>query len=83
MGMTLWFATMAYGGVHIAAWHEYFPTRTEQMLWHFSSGYIASSGLPWFLMNGMGAASPWASVYWDRFIAFRAPWIEYIGYGFW
>jgi hypothetical protein len=45
MGMTLWFATMGYGGVHIAAWHEYFPTRTEQLLWRMSSIYIASSSL--------------------------------------
>ncbi len=53
MGMTLWFATMPYGSVHIAVWHEYFPTRTEQMLWLFASGYIASSGLLLVLINVM------------------------------
>jgi hypothetical protein len=25
MGMVLWFASMAYGGVRIAAWNDYFP----------------------------------------------------------
>ncbi|KAH8751561.1 hypothetical protein BGZ57DRAFT_934427 [Hyaloscypha finlandica] len=81
MGMTLWFATMAYGGVHIAAWNEYFPTRAEQQLWRLSSVYIACSGLLWLLMNVFGAISPWASLYWDRFIAFQAFWVEYIVYG--
>lgn len=81
MGMTLWFATMAYGGVHIAAWHEYFPTHAEQLLWRLSSVYIACSGLLWLLMNILGALFPWASVYWDRFISFQAWWIEYIMYG--
>ena len=81
MGMTLWFATMAYGGVHIAAWNEYFPTHAEQQLWRLSSVYIACSGLLWLLMNILGAFSPWASVYWDRFVAFEAFWVEYIVYG--
>ncbi len=72
MGMTLWFATMAYGGVHMAAWYEYFPTRIEQQLWRFSSVYITCSGLLWLLMNVFGAVSPWASVYWDRFITLQA-----------
>lgn len=81
MGMTLWFATMAYGGVHIAAWHEYFPTHAEQQLWRLSSVYIACSGLLWLSMNILGAVFPWASVYWDRFTSFQAWWIEYILYG--
>jgi hypothetical protein len=81
MGMTLWFATMAYGGVHVAAWHEYFPTGIEQYLWRFSSVYIACSGLLWLLMNVLGALSPWASVYWDRFIALKASRAEYAVYG--
>ena len=81
MGMSLWFATMAYGGVHMAAWNEYFPTHIEQQLWRLSSVYITSSGLLWLLGNIFAAVSPWASTYWVRFIAFQASWIEYIGYG--
>ncbi|KAK0105190.1 hypothetical protein ONS95_004414 [Cadophora gregata] len=81
MGMTLWLATMIYGGVHIAAWNEYFPTETERLLWHLSSVYITRSGLLWLLMNVMGAVSPWAKSYWHRFIALQAFWIEYVFYG--
>jgi hypothetical protein len=81
MGMVLWFSTMAYGGVHIAAWHEYFPTKAEKQMWRFSSVYIACSGLLWLLMNVFGALSPWASVYWDRFIALKAWKTEYLVYG--
>ncbi|KUJ09966.1 uncharacterized protein LY89DRAFT_760740 [Mollisia scopiformis] len=81
MGMILWFGSMAYGGVHMAAWHQYFPTRIEQYMWRFSSLYIACSGLVWLLMNVLGATSPWAGAYWDRFIALQAVWVEYVIFG--
>ncbi|KAH0545380.1 hypothetical protein FGG08_000521 [Glutinoglossum americanum] len=37
-------ASAGYGGLHAAAWHEYFPTSVERMLWKISSLSIASSG---------------------------------------
>ncbi|KAF2476135.1 uncharacterized protein BDR25DRAFT_212634 [Lindgomyces ingoldianus] len=39
------FAAAAYGALHVAAWNEYFPTRTERILWILSSMAIGSSGI--------------------------------------
>ncbi|PSN66670.1 hypothetical protein BS50DRAFT_493793 [Corynespora cassiicola Philippines] len=39
------FAAAAYGGLHIAAWNDYFPTQTERYLWIICSITIASSGV--------------------------------------
>ncbi|KAF2798956.1 hypothetical protein K505DRAFT_357038 [Melanomma pulvis-pyrius CBS 109.77] len=43
------FAAAAYGALHIAAWHEYFPTRAERYLWITSSLAIGSSGIFFWL----------------------------------
>ncbi len=81
MCMALWFASMGYGAVHLAAWSEFFPSPLERKLWRFSALYITSSGLLWFGMCVVGWRWPWASRYWDRFIALEAWWIEYAFFG--
>lgn len=43
--LLLLFATAAYGGVHVSAWHEYFVTEIERHWWRFSSIFIAASGV--------------------------------------
>lgn len=43
--MVLWFVSIMYGSVHLAAWREYFPSDAERLLWHMSAGYVAASGL--------------------------------------
>lgn len=78
MGMALWFASMAYGGIHLAAWHDDFPSRTETVLWRFSAIYIASSGFFWFLLNVFAHYSPWASSWWNRFYAMKAHPVQYV-----
>ena len=77
MGMALWLSSSLYGGVHIAAWSEFFPTAAERLLWHFSALYIAGSGAFWLLLCVIAFRWPWASQYWDRFIQLRAWKIEY------
>ncbi|KAI9713056.1 MAG: hypothetical protein M1820_001041 [Bogoriella megaspora] len=77
MGMALWLSSSLYGGIHIAAWSEYFPTAAERFLWHFSSLYIAASGAFWLLLCVIAFRWPWASSYWDRFIELRAWKLEY------
>ncbi|KAH7138512.1 hypothetical protein B0J11DRAFT_17099 [Dendryphion nanum] len=37
------FAGSAYGGLHLAAWNDYFPTKVERILWITSSIAICSS----------------------------------------
>ncbi|KAL8727725.1 MAG: hypothetical protein Q9166_005838 [cf. Caloplaca sp. 2 TL-2023] len=45
MGMVVWSASMAYGGVHATAWHGHFPSRIEALLWRASSICITGDGL--------------------------------------
>lgn len=77
MGMVLWFASMAYGGIHLAAWHDDFPSEAETIVWRFSAIFIGSSGLFWFLLNVFAHYSPWASSWWDRFYGRKAHWMQY------
>ena len=77
MGMALWFTSIAYGGVHLAAWNEYFPSASERTMWRASSIYISFSGLLWFLLNVSAFLSRWANEWWDRFADGRQRWFEY------
>lgn len=44
-------ATAIYGGLHAAAWYEYFPSSSERHLWRFSAVFIASSGVTWNVVS--------------------------------
>ena len=44
-------ATALYGGLHAAAWYEYFPSSSERHLWRFSSVFIAGSGVTWSALS--------------------------------
>lgn len=82
MGMALWFASMAYGGVHIAAWNEHFPTPAERYMWHFSSVYIACSGAFWFFLNVFAFFVPWAKTWFRKFKEFKVHWCQVALLGF-
>ena len=66
MGMVLWFASMAFGGIHAAAWYDYFPTTIESWLWRCSAIYISWSGLVWCLINLAAKVSKPFDDYWNR-----------------
>ncbi|MCJ1244284.1 hypothetical protein MMC30_001482 [Trapelia coarctata] len=82
MGIALWLSSTLYGGIHIAAWSEYFPSHAERYVWRMSSTYIASAGMFWVLMCVAGNQLTWASDYWVRFVQLRAWKIEYALLGF-
>lgn len=77
MGMSLWFVSIAYGGVHTAAWDGYFPSEVETWLWRSSSLYIMASGLLWLCINFLGYVSEPIDRYWDRIVARQAGWWSY------
>ena len=77
MGMALWLSSSLYGGIHVAAWSEFFPTIAERVLWRFSAAYIAGSGAFWFLLCVIAFRWPWASQHWDKLKELRAWKIEY------
>jgi hypothetical protein len=51
MGMTLWGASMAYGAIHVAAWHYFFPTYAEKLLWHLSSVWVTFCAAFWLMVH--------------------------------
>ncbi|EPS38613.1 hypothetical protein H072_7577 [Dactylellina haptotyla CBS 200.50] len=82
VGVLLWFASIMYGSVHIAAWKEYFPTRVEQLIWHLSAGYIAASGVYWTVAHILFFYWRWLDDWWDRFIQLKNHRLHYVVYGF-
>jgi len=82
MGMALWFASMAFGGVHAAAWNGYFPSVPEKWLWRSCSVYIMASGFIWLCINFLAQVSRSLDEYWENFLARRASWLSYVIIGF-
>lgn len=72
MGMILWFASIAYGGVHIAAWNDYYPSTVEAWMWRSSSVWVSFSGLVWLVVNSLAYLFKPVDRYWDRVLAFQA-----------
>lgn len=66
MGIALWFASMTFGGIHAAAWNEYFPSDVESWMWRCSALYIIWSGLVWLLINLVAQMSKPFDDYWNR-----------------
>ncbi|KAL8829851.1 MAG: hypothetical protein Q9170_005992 [Blastenia crenularia] len=81
MGMVVWSASMAYGGVHATAWGGHFPSRIEALLWRASSICIAGSGLTWILINLLARTFPWFKAYWKQVETLRAHWTSLISLG--
>lgn len=81
MGTVLWSASMAYGGLHSAAWHHYFPSKPEAWLWRASSVCIAGSGLTWSVINLLAQISTSFKAYWKDVIVLRAHWTSLVGLG--
>jgi hypothetical protein len=82
VGMVLWFVSIMYGSVHLAAWREHFPSDAERLLWHMSAGYIAASGFWWTVAHVLFYMWPWLDDWWGRFVRLRNHWLQYVVYGF-
>ncbi|MCJ1403744.1 hypothetical protein MMC11_006967 [Xylographa trunciseda] len=81
MGMTVWSASMAYGGMHAIAWKSYFPSKTEALLWRASSVIIAGSGLVWVMLNMLARTFKGFHTYWKRVEYLHAHWASLVGLG--
>ena len=81
MGMVVWSASMAYGGLHATAWNGHFPSRIEMWLWRASSICIAGSGLTWILINMLARTFEGFKAYWGRVESLRAHWTSLVGLG--
>lgn len=81
MGSILWCASMVFGAVHIAAWHDYFPSSAERWMWRASAIWITFSGGLWMLINLIAHFSKVIDDYWERVITFKASWFSNIVLG--
>lgn len=81
MGMVVWTASMAYGGVHATAWNGHFPSRIEMWLWRASSICIAGSGFTWILINLLGRTFKGFEAYWGKVQSLRAHWTSLVALG--
>ena len=71
MGMILWFASMAFGGIHAAAWNGYFPSTVEFWMWRASSVHVVFCGLLWLVINLLAKLSKPIDMFWDRVVALQ------------
>ena len=62
MGTVLWFSSIGFSAVHIAAWNGTFASNIEAWLWRVSSLYIAFSGILWSVLHVIAQFSK--SVWW-------------------
>ena len=81
MGMALWFASIAFGAIHIAAWNDFFPSELEAWLWRASSLDIVGSGLVWMTINFLGKTSKRFDHYWDEVLGGQASRMSYVVLG--
>ena len=78
MGMVLWSVSVAYGGIHTAAWDTYFPSKVESKMWRFSALYISSSGLLWCIINMLAKLWKPFDEYWNRTVLPHPPFAKSI-----
>ena len=72
---------MAYGGMHAVAWHSYFPSDSEALLWLASSIVIAASGLIWVTIDAAALGSKRIEKYWERVEILQEHWVSLWGLG--
>ena len=81
MGVVLWFASMAFGAVHAAAWQCYFPSSIEAWLWRSSALYIIASGFLWLIANMLSQCSQTIWWYWYDMLLHQKHWLHYLVWG--
>ena len=81
MGMVLWLVSVAYGGLHAAAWNSYFPSTAEAFMWRSSAVWIASCGVLWVSINWLAHESKSVKEYWARVVTLEAHWTSYLVLG--
>ncbi|TLD19621.1 hypothetical protein PspLS_09357 [Pyricularia sp. CBS 133598] len=68
VGMVLWLANFIYGGIHMAAWNDHFPTEAEKWIWRGSSSYIAFCGGLWVVLNFAVSRIPKLNEFWEHWM---------------
>lgn len=82
VGMVLWMASFAYGGIHAAAWNSQFPTYVEKWLWRASATYIGFCGGLWIILNYVAQAYRPLNEFWEGWMDGKSRWYFNIPIGF-
>ena len=78
VGMILWLACLAYGGIHLTAWNSQFPSEAEKWLWRSSSLYIAFCGGLLIILNHVTQAYGPLNAFWERWMGGGGRWWQNI-----
>ena len=81
VGMVLWLANFLYGGIHVAAWNDDFPSVAEQWLWRSSALYIAFCGGLWVVLNFIVSRNRRLNNFWERWMDGEKSWIHNLAFG--
>ncbi|EJT74765.1 hypothetical protein GGTG_08603 [Gaeumannomyces tritici R3-111a-1] len=73
VGMVLWLANLCYGGIHAAAWNDYFPSEVEKWMWRSSAAYITFCGGLWVVLNFLVARFRRLNQFWEHWMDGKKP----------
>lgn len=73
VGMVLWLANFCYGGIHAAAWNDYFPSEAEKWMWRSSASYITFCGGLWVVLNFLVARFRGLNQFWEHWMDGKKP----------
>jgi len=76
MGMILWAVSVGYGAIHVAAWHEFFPTVLEAWLWRASAVWVSFSGILWLAIHFLAYQFPFIAHLWTSFQHRSMHWVS-------
>lgn len=81
VGIVLWLANFIYGGIHLAAWSDHFPSTFEKWMWRSSAAYIAFCGGLWVMLNTMVRRYRRLNDFWERWMEGEKGWFQNITLG--
>ncbi|KLU86092.1 hypothetical protein MAPG_05111 [Magnaporthiopsis poae ATCC 64411] len=73
VGMVLWLANLCYGGIHAAAWNDYFPSKAEKWIWRTSASYITFCGGLWVMLNFLVTRFRRLNQFWEHWMDGKKP----------
>lgn len=81
VGMILWLSNLCYGGLHLAAWNDQFPSDLERWLWRVSALYIGFCGGLWIVLNWVTLRCNKVNEFWERWMDGEKKWWSNVGLG--
>lgn len=81
VGTILWLANFIYGGIHLAAWNDHFPSTVEKWMWRSSALYIGFCGGLWICLCTLVRKNDRLNNFWERWMDGEKGWFQNITLG--